>query len=74
MHEFGGSYKSTLHDYTGGDHVTIEQSYNDTWFEYGVGASIQTGKNNQIYFDVERSAGSDFKKDWNWNVGARWSF
>lgn len=54
--------------------MTIEQSYNDTWFEYGVGASIQTGKNNQIYFDVERSAGSDFKKDWNWNVGARWSF
>lgn len=44
LHEFGGSYKATLYDRTGGDHVTIEQSYNDTWFEYGVGAAIQTGK------------------------------
>ena len=74
LHEFGGSYKATLYDRTGGDHVTIEQSYNDTWFEYGVGAAIQTGKNNHIYFDLERSVGGDFKKDWNWNVGARWTF
>ncbi|WP_419034978.1 autotransporter outer membrane beta-barrel domain-containing protein [Phascolarctobacterium faecium] len=27
-----------------------------------------------MYFDVERSAGSDFTKDWQWNVGVRWNF
>lgn len=39
-----------------------------------LGAAVQTGKNNYSYVDVERSAGSDYKKDWQWNVGARWSF
>ena len=43
-------------------------------FEYGIGAAIQTGTNNHVYLDFERSAGGDFKKDWSWNVGARWTF
>lgn len=74
LHEFGGSYKADLYDPVSGDRAAIEQGYHDTWFEYGIGAAIQTGKNNHVYFDIERSCGSDFKKDWNWNVGARWTF
>ena len=27
------------------------------------GAAFKTGKNNHIYFDIERSTGSDFKKE-----------
>ena len=74
LHEFGGSYKADLYDLVSGDRAAIEQGYHDTWFEYGIGAAIQMGKNNHVYFDIERSCGSDFKKDWNWNVGARWTF
>ena len=44
------------------------------WLEYGIGAAFATGKSSHLYFDVERSAGSDFTKDWQWNVGARWMF
>lgn len=28
-----------------------------------LGAAIQTGTNNHVYLDFERSAGGDFKKD-----------
>lgn len=72
LHEFGGGYEVAMRDGSGA--VTVSESFRDTWFEYGIGAALQTGKNNHIYFDVERSSGSDFKKDWQWNVGARWMF
>ena len=72
LHEFGGGYDVAMCDSSGA--VTASDSFNDTWFEYGIGAALQTGKNNHIYFDVERSSGSDFKKDWQWNAGARWTF
>ena len=72
LHEFGGGYEVAMHDGSGA--VTVSESFRDTWFEYGIGAALQTGKNNQIYFDVERSGGSEFKKDWQWNIGARWMF
>ena len=72
LHEFGGGYDVTMADSSG--QVKVSDSFNDTWFEYGIGAVLAAGKNSQLYFDVERSAGSDFKKDWQWNVGARWNF
>ena len=72
LHEFGGGYDVTMRDSTG--RVKVSDSFDDTWFEYGLGAALTTGKSSHIYFDVERSTGSDFKKDWQWNVGARWSF
>ena len=73
MHEFGGGYNASMVD-AGGTKARLDRDFDDTWFEYGLGAAVQTGKNNYFYVDVERSAGSDYKKDWKWNVGARWSF
>lgn len=72
MHEFGGAWGVTLSDYA----TTVDKSagYAGTWFEYGAGLALQTGKNNHIYFDVERTAGSDYQKDWQWNAGARRAF
>ncbi|CAK7030346.1 MAG: hypothetical protein PHAS_02250 [Phascolarctobacterium sp.] len=72
LHEFGGGYDVTMRDASG--QVKVSDSFNDTWFEYGLGAAFATGTNSHIYLDVERSAGSDFKKDWQWNIGARWTF
>ena len=72
LHEFGGGYDVTMHD--GTDSVKTGDTFNDTWFEYGIGAAFATGKTSHIYLDVERSSGSDFTKDWQWNVGARWTF
>lgn len=60
--------------YDGRDGVKVGDTFNDTWFEYGVGAAFAAGKNSHVYLDVERSSGSDFTKDWQWNIGARWTF
>jgi pertactin autotransporter len=70
LHEFGGGYDVD----SGGNRFKAADAFNDTWFEYGIGAALKTGSNSHIYIDVERSSGSDFKKDWQWNVGARWTF
>ena len=72
LHEFGGGYDITMYD--GRDGVKVGDTFNDTWFEYGVGAAFAAGKNSHVYLDVERSSGSDFTKDWQWNIGARWTF
>ena len=72
LHEFGGSKKEKMYD--GRDRVKVGDTFNDTWFEYGVGAAFAAGKNSHVYLDVERSSGSDFTKDWQWNIGARWTF
>jgi outer membrane autotransporter protein len=73
LHEFGGGYDVTMAD-SGGNRFKAADAFNDTWFEYGIGAALKTGSNSHIYIDVERSSGSDFKKDWQWNAGARWTF
>lgn len=73
LHEFGGGYDVTMAD-SGGNRFKAADDFNDTWFEYGIGAALKTGSNSHIYIDVERSSGSDFKKDWQWNAGARWTF
>ena len=72
MHEFGGNAGVTMTDASG--RVHIDQDYSDTWFTYGLGAAFQTGRETHFYCDVERSAGSDFHKDWQWNVGFRYNF
>ena len=73
LHEFVGDYDIDMTDAKG--NVRKESgSFDDTWFEYGIGASIKTGKNNYLYFDFEKTVGGDFKKDWAWNAGMRWNF
>ena len=72
LHEFGGGYDVEMRAADGS--LTVSNTYNDTWFEYGVGIAMATGDNSHIYFDVERSTGSDFYKDWQWNAGMRWNF
>ena len=73
LHEFGGGYDVTLTD-SSGNRFKADDAYNETWLEYGIGAAFKTGSNSHVYLDVERSSGSDFQKDWQWNAGARWTF
>lgn len=71
-HEFGGSGQVHLSDDEGD--LFLDRDYGDTWFEYGLGASAQIGPATQFYADVERSSGSQFRKDWSWDAGIRWNF
>lgn len=72
LHEFGGGYDVAMEADDGS--LTVSNTYNDTWFEYGLGVAMATSKNSHVYFDVERSTGSDFYKYWQWNAGMRWNF
>lgn len=72
LHEFGGGFDVAMEAADGS--LTVSNTYNDTWFEYGLGVALATSKNSHVYFDVERSTGSDFYKDWQWNAGMRWNF
>ena len=73
LHEFAGDYDIDMTD-SNGISRSESESFNDTWFEYGVGAALKTGKNNHLYFDFVKTAGGDFEKDWQWNAGMRWTF
>lgn len=73
LHEFAGDYDIDMTDSAGNRRIE-SASFNDTWFEYGVGAALKTGKNNHLYFDFVKTAGGDFEKDWQWNAGMRWTF
>ena len=73
LHEFGGGYDIDMTD-SAGNRRTESDTFNDTWFEYGIGAALKTGKNNHLYFDFVKTAGGDFEKDWQWNAGMRWTF
>lgn len=72
FHEFGGASNISMRDTSG--NINISDNYSDTWVEYGIGAAIKSGTNNYIYLDLERSGGSGFSKEWQWNIGTRWSF
>lgn len=71
-HEFGGSL--ALNMAADNEHVRLDDGMNDTWFEYGIGAALQLAPKSQLYFDFEKSTGSDYKKDWTWNAGLRFEF
>ena len=73
LHEFAGDYDIDMYD-SAGNHRAESATFNDTWFEYGIGAALKTGKNNHLYFDLAKTAGGDFEKEWTWNAGMRWTF
>lgn len=71
-HEFGGH--SPLHLYAGDESLSFTDTFDDTWFEYGGGFAVKLNGGVSLYGDFEKSAGSRFSKDWQWNAGIRYSF
>lgn len=71
-HEFGGAIGMDMSE--GGERIHLSEGQNDTWFEYGIGATFQLDAGTHIYFDYERGVGSDYKKDWTWDFGVRFEY
>ena len=72
LHEFGGSGNVQMTSL--GESYSESINYSGTWCELALGGNVQLAENNNLYFDVTRSFGGDFQKQWQVNAGLRWSF
>ena len=73
-HDFLGKYDLHMTDLTTGDRLNANDNFGSSWFDYGAGLTVKTTNNSYAYFDIERAVGGEYKKNWDWNVGLRWSF
>lgn len=71
LHEFAGEYGAKI---TGED-ASLNKKYSgrDTWVEVGIGGQFKVGKTGttHLYYDVEKTFGSDFETNWQASVGVR---
>ena len=74
-HDFLGGYDVQMTDLNNSEkRQYADDSFGSSWFDYGAGFSIKAGKDCYAYFDIERAMGGEYKKNWDWNAGLRWSF
>ncbi len=73
-HDFLGNYDLQMVDMKTSERLNISGGFDSSWFEYGVGLIVKTGKDCYTYFDIERAVGGEYKKQWEWNAGVRWTF
>ena len=73
-HDFLGNYDMHMTDMSRGERLNASDKFGSSWFDYGAGLSVKTGKDSYAYFDIERAVGGEYKKNWDWNAGVRWSF
>ena len=72
LHDWDGDASCTFSQ--GSDRRTIKESLSSTWYEYGLGVNLNTGKNWHAYGDVEASSGGDVKTDYRVNFGVRYAW
>ena len=72
LHEFLDGYDVTT-SYQN-DRYTDDGDQSGTWGVFGLGYSLQSGKNQYLYFDAERYVGHDFERTYNIRAGINWKF
>ena len=68
MHEFNGDIGFEMNG------IESQQSFGNSWWAYGVGITAQINKKHNIYLDVERSSGGEFRQPWSVNGGYRFNW
>lgn len=46
----------------------------DTWYDFAVGASLQTGKDQNAFVELNKTAGGKVNTDWQVSAGLSWRF
>ncbi|SFM00671.1 autotransporter outer membrane beta-barrel domain-containing protein [Pelosinus propionicus] len=46
----------------------------DTWYEFALGANLQTGKDQNAFVELTKTAGGKVNTDWQVNAGMSWRF
>lgn len=72
IHEFldGQDTNTTF----GLDTYTVDGNHKGTWGVVGIGYSVKTGKDQSMYFDLERYIGNDYSRTYNIRAGLNWKF
>lgn len=73
-HDFLGNYDMQMTDLKSGERLGASDRFGSSWFDYGAGLSVKTGKDSYAYFDIERAVGGEYNKNWDFHAGVRWSF
>ena len=68
VHEFDGDVE---YRFNGSSEQT---SFGDSWWTYGLGVTAQINKKHNVYLDIERSSGGQFRQSWALNGGYRFSW
>jgi outer membrane autotransporter protein len=73
LHEFKGDVHTSLLD-TYGDSYDHEKSYGGSWWNAGIGATINVNKNTHMYLDFERNFGGEVTTNWIGQLGCQWTW
>lgn len=46
----------------------------DTWYEFGLGTTLQTGQDQNAFVELTKTVGGKVNTDWQVNAGYAWSF
>lgn len=52
----------------------VKASFGDSWWTYGIGITAKVGTRHNVYLDLERATGGQFKQPWSLNGGYRYSW
>lgn len=73
LHEFAGDYGVAISGADGSVYRNVNGD--DTWFELGLGGTVQLDKkgNSHFYYDVAKTFAGDFETEWQITAGLRYS-
>jgi outer membrane autotransporter protein len=73
LHEFKGDVHTGLLD-TYGDSYDHEKDYGGSWWNAGIGATINVNKNTHMYLDFEKNFGGEVTTNWIGQLGCQWTW
>jgi outer membrane autotransporter protein len=73
LHEFKGDVHTSLTD-TYGDSYDHEKDYGGSWWNAGIGATINVNKNTHMYLDFEKNFGGEVTTNWIGQLGCQWTW
>lgn len=68
VYEFDGDVGAELNG------AGVRASFGDSWWTYGIGITAKVGVRHNVYLDLERATGGQFKQPWSLNGGYRYSW
>jgi outer membrane autotransporter protein len=73
LHEFKGDANTSLRD-TYGDSYDHKTENSGSWWNAGIGATINVNKNTHMYLDIEKNFGGEVTTNWIGQLGCQWTW